>query len=236
MVGWHHQLNGQEFEQALGVSDGQERLACCSTWGRKELDMIEPLNNSNMSTELMMPFNPLILCWPLLLCPQSFPASRSFPMCQLFASGSQSIGASASASVLSMNVHSWFPLGLTDLISLLSKGLSSLLEYIKKFNKSKITQLKSRKVKVLVVQSYPILCNPRDCSPPCSSVHWILQTRIQEWVAIPSLRGSSWPKDWTWISYIAGRFFTVWAHQGSPPKRGESFKSNLPKERYRSSQ
>ena len=57
-------------------------------------------------------------------CPQSFPASGSFPMCQLFASGSQSSRASASASVLPMNIQDWFPLGLTGLISLLSKGLS----------------------------------------------------------------------------------------------------------------
>ena len=70
MLGWHHKLNGHDFEQALGGGEGQESLACCSPWGRKELDTIEPLNNSNnMSTELMMPFNPLILCWPLLLCP-----------------------------------------------------------------------------------------------------------------------------------------------------------------------
>ena len=70
MLGWHHKLNGHDFEQALGGGEGQESLACCSPWGRKELDTIEALNNSNnMSTELMMPFNPLILCWPLLLCP-----------------------------------------------------------------------------------------------------------------------------------------------------------------------
>ena len=56
-------------------------------------------------------------------CLQSFPASGSFQMSQLFASGGQSIGASASASVLSVNIHGWFPLGLTGLI-LLSKGLS----------------------------------------------------------------------------------------------------------------
>ena len=40
MVGWHHQLHGYGFEQALGVGDGQGRLACCSPWGRKELDTI----------------------------------------------------------------------------------------------------------------------------------------------------------------------------------------------------
>ena len=41
MVGWHHQLNGHKFEQALGVGDGQESLACCSPWGRRESDMTE---------------------------------------------------------------------------------------------------------------------------------------------------------------------------------------------------
>jgi len=44
MVGWHHRLDGHEFEQALGVGDGQGSLACCSLWGCKELDMTERLN------------------------------------------------------------------------------------------------------------------------------------------------------------------------------------------------
>ena len=65
---------------------------------------------------------------PFSSCPQSFPASRSFPMSWLFASGGQSIGdsasASASASVLPMNIQDWFPLGWTGCISLRSKGLS----------------------------------------------------------------------------------------------------------------
>ena len=56
-------------------------------------------------------------------CPQSFPASGSFPMSRCFASGGQNIGVSASASVLPVNMQSWFPLGLTGLISLQSKGL-----------------------------------------------------------------------------------------------------------------
>ena len=63
---------------------------------------------------------------PSSSCLQSFPASWSFPMCQFFTSGGQSIGASASASVLPMNIHGWFPLGLTSLISLLSKELSTV--------------------------------------------------------------------------------------------------------------
>ena len=47
MVGWHHQHYGNEFEQALGVGDGQGSLLCCSLWGHKELDTIKQLNNNN---------------------------------------------------------------------------------------------------------------------------------------------------------------------------------------------
>ena len=60
---------------------------------------------------------------PFSSCPQSFPASGTFQMSQLFTLGGQSIEASSSASVLSMNIQHWIPLGLTGLISLLSKGL-----------------------------------------------------------------------------------------------------------------
>ena len=65
---------------------------------------------------------------PFSSCPQSFPASETFLMSWLFASNGQSIGASVLASVLPMNIQGWFPLGLTGLISLQSKGLSSLLQ------------------------------------------------------------------------------------------------------------
>ena len=61
---------------------------------------------------------------PFSSCLQSFPASGSFPMSQFFPSGGQSTGASASASVLPINIQGWFPLDLTGLISLLSKRLS----------------------------------------------------------------------------------------------------------------
>ena len=77
-----------------------------------------------MSIELMMSSSHLILCRPLLRLLSSFPASGSFQMSQLVTSGGWSIGVSASASVLPMNIQGWFPLGLTGLISLLSKGLS----------------------------------------------------------------------------------------------------------------
>ena len=63
----------------------------------------------------------------------------------------------------------------------------------------------------LVTQSCPILCDPMDCSPAGSSVHRILQARILEWVATPSTRGSSQPRDRTLVSHTAGKFFTAWA-------------------------
>ena len=64
---------------------------------------------------------------------------------------------------------------------------------------------------VLAGQSCLTLHNPSLYSPPGSSVHKILKTRILKWVVIPFSRRSSWPRNWTQISCIAGRFFTVWA-------------------------
>ena len=78
------------------------------------------------SIESVMPSSHLILCQPLLLCLQSFPASGSFQMSQLFASGGQRIAVSASASVLPLNIQDWFPLGQTGWISLQSKGLARI--------------------------------------------------------------------------------------------------------------
>ena len=64
---------------------------------------------------------------------------------------------------------------------------------------------------VLAAQSCPTLCDPMDSSVSASSVHGILQARILEWVSIPFSRGSSQPRDQTWVSCISGRFFTIWA-------------------------
>ena len=74
------------------------------------------------------------------------------------------------------------------------------------------------KGKVLVTQSFLTLCNLTNCSLPGSSVHGILQARILEWVVI-SFSRSFQPRDGIWISYIAGRFFTIWKF---------SVSSNLP--------
>ena len=68
---------------------------------------------------------------------------------------------------------------------------------------------------ILYIYIYPqsclTLCNPMDYSSPGSGVHVILQERIMEWAAVSFSRESSQPRDWTWISCIAGRCFTVWA-------------------------
>ena len=90
-----------------------------------------------------MPSSHLILCCLSLLLPSSFQASGFFPRSQFFASGGQSIGASVSALILPMNIQDWFPLGLTGLISLLSKGLqeSSPVPQFKSINSSALSLL-----------------------------------------------------------------------------------------------
>ena len=68
-----------------------------------------------------------------------------------------------------------------------------------------------RKVKMLVTQSCPTLCDTMDCNSPGSSVHGILQARILEWVAVAFPSESSWLRGWILVSCIAGGFFTIWA-------------------------
>ena len=77
-----------------------------------------------MTIELVMPSSHLVLRVSFSSYPQSLPASGSFPISWLFASGGQSVGVSASVSVLPMDIQGWFPFGLTSLNSLLSKWLS----------------------------------------------------------------------------------------------------------------
>ena len=86
---------------------------------------------------------------PFSSCPQSFPASGSFPMSQLFASGGQRIRASTSASVFPMSIQDWFPLGLTGLISLQSKGLSRV------FSSTTVQSINSSALTVLYGPTHP---------------------------------------------------------------------------------
>ena len=98
------------------IAARQASLSITNSWSLLKL----------MSIELVMPSSHLILCCPLLLLPPIPPASGSFPMSHLFALVGQSVGVSASASVLPVNTHNWSPLGWTGWISLQSKGLSSI--------------------------------------------------------------------------------------------------------------
>ena len=72
------------------------------------------------------------------------------------------------------------------------------------------------------------LCDLMNCSLPGFSGHGILQARILVWIAIFFSRGSFWPRDQTWISRIAGRFFTIWAIGKSSPYLGSTLLQSLP--------
>ena len=78
-------------------------------------------------------------------------------------------------------------------------------------NKYSLKNIYALCVHAKTLQLCPALCDPMDCSLPNSSVRGILQARILEWIAISFSRGSSWPRDWTMVSCIAGRLFTTWA-------------------------
>ena len=99
-------------------------LMDCSTPGSPVLHSLPEFAQIHVHWvgDAIQPSHPLLPYSPF--CLQSFRASGPFPMSRLFASGGQSFGASASESVLPVNIQGWFPLGLTGLISLLSKGLS----------------------------------------------------------------------------------------------------------------
>ena len=132
--------NGQEFEQAPGNGEGQGSLVCCSSWGhsvRQDWVTEQQLLHARLSRPslslgvcsnscpLSRWYHPIISSFVIPFSwLQSFPASGSFRMSWLFESGSQNIGASASASGTPMTIQGWFPLGLTALISLQSKGFS----------------------------------------------------------------------------------------------------------------
>ena len=79
-----------------------------------------------------------------------------------------------------------------------------------------------------VAQLCPTLCDPMDCSPPGFSIHGIFQARILEWVAISFSRGSSRPRNRTWVSCIAGRCFTLWATREAQCLEGFLFSWMIP--------
>ena len=138
VVGWHYWLNGHEFEQALGVGNGQGSLACCSPWGSKESDTTERLNWAELrmtyriqenslftftlhflrltSLELMMPSNHLILCHPLLFLPSIFASSRLFSNESVLRIRWPKYWSFSFSISPSKNIQDWSPWGWTDLL------------------------------------------------------------------------------------------------------------------------
>ena len=114
----------------LCMSDSHALVNHTRVWTTAHQASLSIANSQSLpkliSIESVMPSNHFILCCPLLFLHLSFSGSGSFQMSQLFASGGQSIGVSASTSVLPMNIQDWSPLGWTGRISLQSKGLSSV--------------------------------------------------------------------------------------------------------------
>ena len=93
---------------------------------------------------------------------------------------------------------------------------SFFTEELKALTGVKIRYIFSKISKVLVVQSCSTLWDPMDYSPPGFSVHGILQARILEGVATALFRGSSQPRDWTQVSSLAGRLYTIWTTRKAP--------------------
>ena len=83
-------------------------------------------------------------------------------------------------------------------------------QYLDERKGNKVRTCEVKKGKRLSLSGLWFFYDPMGYSPPGSSVHGILQAKILEWVSIPSSRGSSWPRDQIQVSYVAGRFFTVW--------------------------
>ena len=116
---------GTVSEDHSGIVQSLSSVWCFATPWTAARQASLSITNSWSLLRLMWWCHPIISSSviPFFSCPQSFPASGSFPVSQLFTSGGQSFGVSASASVLPMNIQGWCPLGLTGLISLLSQGL-----------------------------------------------------------------------------------------------------------------
>ena len=125
-------MKGERYDCYLSSSVQFSRsVVSDSLWPHEPQHTRPPLSITNSQSLLklmfissVMPYNHLILCHPLLLLPSIFPSIRVFQMSQLLPWSGQSIGVSASASVLPMNIQEWFPLGWTGWISLQSKGFS----------------------------------------------------------------------------------------------------------------
>ena len=145
----------------------------------------------------------------MLLCPWGFPGKSTGVDCHFLLQGKQSeTSLKEEQQQPPHNLH-WSLLpcssGLGHFCVILKPQNSSL--WVLKRSKRNLPSVQFSSV----AQSCPTLCDPMDCSLPCSSVHGIFQAIILEWIAISFSRGSSRPRDRTQVSCIVDRRFTIWA-------------------------
>ena len=106
-------------------------------------------------------------------------------------------------------------------ISLFFKEMSAeVFKYLDVYLQFNFTWFRGKRKESEVAQSCPTLCDPMDCSLPGSFVNGIFQARVPEWVAISFSRGSSRPRNWTWVSRIVDRCFTIWATREVQQNKG----------------
>ena len=165
----------------------------CSTPGFPDLHCLTVCSNSQLLTWWCYP---TISCKSPLLLPSSFPASGSVQMSQLFTSDSQSIGASASSSILPMNIQGWFLLGLTSLTFMQSKGLSRVIfsTTIQKHQKSILwcsaffmvelsyPYMTTGKTLALSIRTFVrnhVLCHQKSTCIPVADTFWYMAKPIQ---------------------------------------------------------
>ena len=205
---WIHQFSRSAMSGSLRPHGLQHTRGSLSITNSRSLLKLMPI-------ELVMPSTISSSGALFSSCPQSFPASGSFLMSQLFASDGQTIKASASATVLTMNIQGWFPLGLTGLISLLSKGLSrvfsSTIVWKHQFFSSQPSLWSSSHILTWLLEKYLAIamsrrmansaqgsmlsCNLMDCCLLGSSCPWYFLGKDTGVGCRFLLRGSSWPWD-----------------------------------------
>ena len=236
MVGWHHGLNGLEFEQAPGDSEGQGR-----PWGRKESDRLSNWTPTwaPAATSGKKGCSPKLLTRLLLalfMAPQASQVPSKGKGCAL--PGCWSVKSTVFMEALSKPVdsrtwsgyyqsrqraqslktprtahHNWAQLKasphfLAHFVQHLSPNCSHRCFYHLRL---KMALSGQQSTQCVCTQSCPTLCSLMDFTPPGSSVHRISQARILEWVAICSSKGSSWPRDQTSVSCLAGGFISTGA-------------------------
>ena len=154
-----------------------------------------------MSIESVMPTKHLILCCPLFLLPPSFPSVRSFSMSQLFTSGGQSIGVSAS-SVLSMNnqlLQVVLEKQICEATHTAISEVGALLLFIFSFSELYLCVCAQS-------LSHVWLCSLKDSSPSCSPAPGIVQANYWSGMPFPPPGESSLPRDWMWIISCISRW------------------------------